>query len=249
MACWPMSIPYKLTRFICFVLLFIPTITFGSERVALVVGNATYLHGPDLKTPLNDSAEIAKLLRKMGYDTALVQNGTKAQVMLALAHLRIRSQTASKVVVYFAGHGMQKNGQSFLFPTDGIFSGSGMQKNLIPLTTITRAISDKARQKLVFIDACRDDPSYQIDYETVFTAPRTFIPAGLYVLHAAQPGAAAFDGATKHSPFAQAFLDHGRSTADVEVLAKHIRVDVIRATQGLQLPWSQSSLMRPASLH
>lgn len=221
----------------------------AQDKVALIIGNADYLNGPNLKTPLSDTSAIARMFLELGYDTALLQDATKDQMMLALAHLRIRSSNASKVVVYFAGHGLQTEGQSFLLLRDAQFTGMNLPMTAISLNTVVRAISNKARQKLIFIDACRDNPTYHIDQRSLFKPAQAFNPAGLFVMYASQPGTPVFDGASKHSPFAQSFLKHGAMGEEVEVFAKRVRVDVIRATQGQQLPWSQSSLIRPAFIN
>ena len=39
----------------------------GVERVALVIGNGTYRHAPDLVNPLNDAADIAAALGRLGF--------------------------------------------------------------------------------------------------------------------------------------------------------------------------------------
>lgn len=221
----------------------------ASDRVALVIGNANYDHVPSLETPLNDSAAIARMFVEMGYDTALVQDGSRDEIMLALARLRIRAKDAETVAVYLAGHGFQQNGLSYYFPKDVVVEGEHVFETAISISTIVRAISDKARQKLIFVDACRDTPvKFHNQQQTSSTVP-DLSPAGLYVTYSAQPGAPAFDGGGTHSPFAESFLDNARSNEDITAVSRRMRLDVIRATQGQQLPWSQSSLLRPAYLH
>ncbi len=236
----------------CFCILgfsaFFPQTVHGADKVALVIGNAQYETGPDLATPLFDSSSIALVLEQRGYDTVLLQNATNKQLLLALAKLRLRAQDAEKVVIYFAGHGLQQSGESFLLNVDAKFEGTDIYQSMIPLRILVRSVSDQARQKLIFIDACRDNPLYHSGEGVEQGQRKDVVPAGLFVLYASQPGATAFDGQNKHSPFASAFLENISKNTEIEDFARHVRVDVIRATQGHQIPWSLSSLMRPATL-
>ena len=240
---------YAFTWAIAVFLLIAPTGVTASDRVALVIGNAAYANGPDLKTPVQDAKVIAKTFEALGYETSVVQNGTKSEILLALAHLRLRSEHAEKVVVYFAGHGVLLDGMSFVVPSDAKFSETNLAKDLIPMNVVVRAISDQPRQKIIFFDACRDNPIYKSTSVKKQISTRSFNPAGLFVLYSSQPGAFAFDGIDDVSPFARAVIDHAGKDKNIEVLAKRIRLDVLRSTHGQQLPWSKSSLLRPAFLN
>ncbi|WP_372887045.1 caspase family protein [Shimia sp.] len=71
----------------------------------------------------------------------------------------------------------------------------------------------------------------------------------MFVAFAAQPGQPAYDGAAAQGPFASALLaELARPPQPIEALMRGLRLRVIRLTAGQQVPWSQSSLLRPASL-
>jgi uncharacterized caspase-like protein len=238
----------KLCRVLAFAMVLWPVAGLTANKTALVIGNSIYQNGPDLRTPKNDSEMIANRFEKLGYDTVLLQDATKADLMVALAELRIRSESSNKVVIYFAGHGLQVAGNTHLLGSDSDFSGAKMHDTMVSLHVLVRAISNRARQKLIFIDACRDNPSYSAAGRPQSRHAKSYSPAGLFVLFASQPGVTVFDGIEKHSPFARSFINHMNSGAEVEDFARRVRVDVIRSTEGLQVPWSRSSLMRPAFL-
>jgi uncharacterized caspase-like protein len=229
-------------------MVFWPTVGWSANKTALVIGISKYQNGPDLRTPKNDSETIANRFRKLGYDTVLLKDATKADLMVALAELRIRSENAEKVVIYFAGHGLHAAGTTHLLGSDSEFSGAKMHDSMVPLSVLVRAISNRARQKLIFIDACRDNPSYHKVGQSEKNQKILYSPAGLFMFFASQLGVTALDGADEHSPFAKSFISHMNSGAEVEGFARRVRVDVIRSTHGRQIPWSQSSLMRPAFL-
>lgn len=218
------------------------------NRVALIIGNSNYLYFSNLRTPIADSSAIAGHFRKLGYQTFLLQNLTKQQLLIALAELQIRAVSSDQVVVYYAGHGMQQNGESYLIPTDAQISGGTIAAQLVPMRIVIRAISDKPRQKIVFFDACRDR-AISSEFPPNNKNSNNWAHAGLFIFYSTQPGTTASDGVNFLSPFANAMtLALQRNPMPIEEFAKRVRLDVIRETNGAQIPWSQSSLLRPAFL-
>lgn len=218
------------------------------NRVALIIGNSTYLNISNLRTPSADSSMIAAQFQRLGYQTILLQNLTTKQLLIALAELQIRAANSDQVVVYYAGHGMQYNGESYLVPTDALISGEIVTSQLIPMRVVIRAISDKPRQKIVFFDACRDGIASS-EFPVSGKNSTNWAHAGLFVFYSTQPGTTATDGLNTLSPFANAMTQAlERAPVPIEEFAKRIRLDVIRETNGAQIPWSQSSLLRPAIL-
>jgi len=218
-------------------------------KVALVVGNADYQQGPDLKTPLRDSTAVFETLVQLGYEAVLLQDANRVEFMTALAQLRVRSANADKVLIYFAGHGLQQSGENHLLTVDSDFVGQNRFRTMVSLGVLIRSISDKPRQKLIFIDACRDNPAYEPQVLPNRSTRKHVMPAGLFLAYASQSGAPVFDGRARHSPFTKAFLKHAHSGLTLNELARQMRVSVIRQTQGQQIPWTSSSLLRQGYLH
>lgn len=247
-----LNVPYAVRRLFQFLGVYLALfltcqVSLASGKVALVVGNASYTNLPVLKTPHSDGQKIALKLRNLGYETTLLLDVSRQEFLIALAQLRVRSAHAEKVVIYFAGHGTQYHGQNVLFP---ITASEGQPfERALTVQTLIRAVSDKARQKFIFIDACRDPSEYGDLDATQIPAMTPHYPAGLFVSYSAQPGAEAYDGNGVNSPFAMAFLKYAGQAAEIEEVARSIRIDVIRKTQGRQIPWTQSSLLRQAYLH
>ncbi|MBK7300688.1 MAG: caspase family protein [Moraxellaceae bacterium] len=81
--------------------------------MALVIGNNTYL--PEigaLPNPVNDAVAIDQKLKKMGFDTILLKNGTKSQMLDALDDFKEKLQSGSTAIFYYAGHGVEANGKN-----------------------------------------------------------------------------------------------------------------------------------------
>lgn len=61
--------------------------------------------------------------------------------------------------------------------------------------------------------------------------------------YATEPGNVALDGTGENSPFTTALLRHiGQPGLAVDDIMMEVRVDVLDATEGKQLPWSESAL-------
>jgi formylglycine-generating enzyme required for sulfatase activity len=72
---------------------------------ALIVGNEHYPSRP-LKTPINDARSVDTLLReRFGFQTTLLPDATRKQIMAALAQYRKTLTPGSSLLIYYAGHG------------------------------------------------------------------------------------------------------------------------------------------------
>lgn len=218
-----------------------------ASHVALVVGNSRYDKGPDLPNASTDSRVVAQVFRKLGYQTLLLQDATRADMMIALANLRISARNASQVVIYFSGHGVQTSAESYLLMRDTTMAWRHIANEAVSVSTMVRAVSDQPRQKIILIDACRESPLS--DAGPVTLSGRIFAPAGLLVAYSAQPGQVAFDGRDDVSPFTRALVQQlAGPVRPLETILRQVRLRVIQATGGQQVPWSRSALIGPATL-
>ena len=109
-----------------FVLIFVPlaisnTIAHSAGRLALVVGNSDYQHTSPLKNPANDADLIAGKLGETGFDVLTSKNVTLsgAQQLINEFAKKIRDIGDDGIVLFFyAGHGIQYNGENFIVPVD-----------------------------------------------------------------------------------------------------------------------------------
>src|SRR5882724_8395610 len=87
------------------------------QRVALVIGNSHYKNAPDLSNPDNDAESMAKFLNKAGFEvisaTDLTQNDMIRVVQDFSAKVAARGPNAV-AMVYYAGHGVQLEGENYL---------------------------------------------------------------------------------------------------------------------------------------
>jgi tetratricopeptide (TPR) repeat protein len=230
------------------------------RRVALVIGNNAYAHVRPLPNPANDARAMAKSLRDIGF---VVTEGTDLDRTAMQATIRdfLRDAARSQVaVVYYAGHGVQIDGRNYLVPIDIQFqSGSGMTEAMMDMDTIMAGLDDQVRTNILILDACRNNPmapklasagpTRDIEAGSGLAAPATLgagstLGAGTLIAFATAPGQVALDGEGTNSPFSAALTRH-ISTPGLEVqqMLTRVRAEVVAATKGKQVPWSNSSLL------
>ncbi len=232
-----------------------------SRRLAIVIGNGAYNHIQKLANPVQDAGLISKNLRKIGLK---VIDGfdLDQQKMKSLIGRFLREAATSKIaLMFYAGHGMQIDGKNFLLPTDAKFDGTAnILDQLTDLDFLLAGIDDKVRTNIVILDACRDNPfakesaraesiGRSVKLQTGL-APQSGVGtgatsgAGTLLAFATAPGKVALDGQGGNSPFSDALGRH-ISTPGLEVqqMLTRVRTDVVAATKGQQVPWSNSALL------
>src|SRR5437879_5781216 len=132
----------------------------ADKRVAFVVGNGAYKNVPALPNPAVDARSMAKLLRNVGFDVVEGANLGRDKMTEKLLDFGKKAEGADVAVFFYAGHGIAVNGTNYLLPVDAdlksemdVKLGAAINVDL----TLEQTMSD-AKVKLVFLDACRDNP-------------------------------------------------------------------------------------------
>src|SRR5215510_13528966 len=136
------------------------TSALADKRVAFVVGNGAYKTVPALPNPTIDAKAMAVTLRNVGFEVVEGNNLTRDTMTAKLLEFGQKSQGADIAVFYYAGHGIAVNGANYLLPIDADLKSEmdvklGAAINID--TTLEQTMGD-AKVKLVFLDACRDNP-------------------------------------------------------------------------------------------
>ena len=79
---------------------------FADKRVALVIGNSAYKNVARLQNPANDSAAIADMFKRAGFDRVDARPDLNINDMRrALREFSYTTRDADVAVIYYAGHG------------------------------------------------------------------------------------------------------------------------------------------------
>lgn len=87
-------------------------------RIALVIGNSSYLNLPKLSNPANDARAVADALTGMGFRTTFVLDTSEQDLRRTVRRFASESADADIGLVFYAGHGAQVNGENYVLPVD-----------------------------------------------------------------------------------------------------------------------------------
>ena len=90
----------------------------ASRRVALVVGNGDYRTATPLANPVNDATDMARALRKLGFDVVEGKNLDRRGMDDSIREFGRKLDGADLALFFYAGHGLQVNGKNYLVPID-----------------------------------------------------------------------------------------------------------------------------------
>jgi uncharacterized caspase-like protein len=218
------------------------------RRLALVIGNSNYQTVKALPNPANDAKAVAQLLNTAGFEVVMafdLDRDTLKQVVSEFSARITESGPNSAALVYYAGHGLQVDGENFLVPVDAkIENETDVVDQAVRLADIMQALeAAPSRIRIVMLDACRNNPFSAIGESGGKGLAIVDAPAGSIVAYATAPGTEAFDGAGQHSPYTAAFLRSVKQPGlPIEQLFKRVRLLVSESTDAKQMPWESSSL-------
>jgi hypothetical protein len=203
-----------------------------ADRNALVVGVSHY--APPLRelgeNPLNDAQQVHNFLQQVGFASELIEDPDRNQILGSLNRVQEKMRRRpGLLLIYFAGHGLTVNGQGYLLPRDAIAEQPrDAADRMISLDRVYDAIrAAKARDAIVIIDACRDDPfddGGKSEFRAGFANMSSKDPPDrTYVAFSTVDGSRAENGATGNSPFTEAFLRFAKQRLDLVNLFIQVR--------------------------
>ena len=224
------------------------------QRVALVIGNASYQHAPVLANPLNDAADIGATLGRLGFTVTLMENAGRTELWNGLQQFALAASASEMAVVFYAGHGIEVDKRNFLVPVDArLLSDVDIEFETVPLELVSRAVERARSFRLIILDACRDNPFTVAMQRAGATRSigRGLAPVepsgGTLVAYAAKEGTVAADGKGRNSPYTSALLAHLEEPGlEVNLLFRQVRDAVVAATGGRQIPFTYGSLSSQA---
>ncbi len=238
--------PLRIIIFIIFVFTYPSSLLAVTEqRTALVIGNSTYSSGP-LKNPVNDAADMAANLKKMGFNVTLKTNSSKREMGKAIDEFGKQLKGRDAGLFFYAGHAVQINGVNFLVPVDAkINEESDIEYEAIDAGRVLSTMHNaKSKVNIVILDACRDNPyANKFRSSSRGLAIITKAPMGTIISYSTSPGDVALDGRDRNSPYTSSLIKFiNEPGLTVEKVFKKTRQKIINETEGKQVPWELSSL-------
>ena len=219
----------------------------AETRIALVIGNSDYSSG-SLPNPANDAKLIGDALTSLGFDVIARRNADQITMKRAIQEFGSRLESAGPGAVglfYYAGHGLQLSGRNYLIPTTARIEREGdVEIEAVSADWVIEQMRyARNRLNIVILDACRNNPFTRSMRSVDHGLATMDAPAGILIAYSTAPGAVAADGTGRNSPYTEALTQAMRDLHEpVEQVFKHVRVGVMSATSGKQVPWESSSL-------
>ncbi len=242
-----------LTGFCCLFLMAAGLAQADENRFALVIGNSSYEKIGRLGNPGRDADLVAKSLEAVGFEVSVHFDLDEDGLGKVLDDLADRAPDLDVAVLYFAGHGIQKDGENFLIPVDAqLKSATSIERETVSLRSFME-VMEEVPISLLFLDACRNNPfAEHLLSQSSSDGRSAGITRGLapirtvgdmLVTFATLPNSVAKDGAGQNSPFAKALARHvATPDAEVSVLMKRVTRDVMAETDGEQRPQQLSQM-------
>jgi len=232
-----------------------PVILPRDTRLALVIGNSNYANLPKLANPTNDAEAIAAILGKMGYGTRLLLNASEQDLRREVRKFAAESSKADVALVFYAGHGAQLGGENYLLPADVDIPQTEADIQLSGLKVDDLINSIRSNTKIVFLDACRDNPALFKNLAKgrggraaglAPTVGSNLDPGkpggGIFIAYATDSGSIAADGTGNHSPFTRALLRYIQQPMSIDDMFSLVTKEVRLVTNNTQRPYKYASL-------
>jgi Caspase domain len=228
---------------------------YADKRVALVIGNSNYKNTPALTNPVNDATDLAHALTALGFQVTLKLDAEKRQMDQAVAQFSREATDADAALFYYAGHGMQFQGQNYVMPVDAELQDEiSLRYEMTAIDDVKAALQRSSGVKIMVLDSCRNNPlaaklvrSIKVttrDIPNVQGYARPEKTRGMIIVYATQADDVANDGVGRNSPFSSAFLKELKEPGlEIGTMFRRIGDDVYQATNGSQSPELSISLV------
>lgn len=252
-----------LAGLIAIVLMCLPAFAMAAgPRVALVIGMSKYKNIPELTNASNDAQGVGDTLKKLGFDVTVSVDQPLADLVATVNHFSFEAETSDIAIIYYAGHGVELNGENYLIPVDiHLARPSDIGSQAITLKNLLDAVENARKLRVVILDSCRNNPfadwplqevakvgAVQYVSGDVTTMRKGGLAApspekGMLVVYAAKEGEVALDGEGGHSPFAKALMTQlPDRNVEIGMMFRQVRDEVLEETRNKQEPHFYGSL-------
>jgi len=217
------------------------------KRMALVIGNRDYQVTP-VQTAINDANLIAQTLKAAGFEVTVGRDLDEDSLRHAFRDFADKISASGPdtiAFVYFAGYGVQFEGENYLIPL-----GANISRNAdIPLKAtrifdyVKLLAGSGMKTGVVVLDAARPSP-LSLSGTPLASGLMAYEPGPRMILtYNAQPGTVApaekGPSGTYAHVLSEVMREGGLPLRDV---FEKVRLRVIDATNGAQVPWNSAKV-------
>ncbi|XP_067168867.1 mucosa-associated lymphoid tissue lymphoma translocation protein 1-like [Apteryx mantelli] len=127
---------------------------YATDKVALLIGNMHYLHHKHLKAPMVDVHALSSLLRQLDFKVVSLLDLCKAEMQMAVNEFLLLLDKGVYGLLYYAGHGYENFGNSFMVPIDA--PSSYTSAHCLCVQRVLRSMQQRHTGLNIFLlDMCR----------------------------------------------------------------------------------------------
>ncbi len=224
-----------------------PAAAADERRVALVLGNAAYRFTAKLPNPRNDAEDLAKVLRRLGFEVFDGYDLDRVSMRDTLLRFARAAQTADTALAYYAGHGLQYRGENYLVPVDAKLQDEiDLDFQTVQVEDVLRALERARGTRILILDACRNLPLVggRSSFDVFATRGLAKIGRrGMVIAYSTQADEVAFDGTGRNSVFTGALVrEIEQPNLEIGQLFRRVAASVNRESGGKQTPELSLSL-------
>ncbi|XP_056192314.1 mucosa-associated lymphoid tissue lymphoma translocation protein 1-like isoform X4 [Falco biarmicus] len=131
-----------------------PSQLYATDKVALLIGNMHYLHHKQLKAPMVDVHALGALLRQLDFKVVSLLDLCKAEMQMAVNEFLLLLDKGVYGLLYYAGHGYENFGNSFMVPIDA--PSSYTSAHCLCVQRVLRSMQQRHTGLNIFLlDMCR----------------------------------------------------------------------------------------------
>ena len=230
-------------------LLSISVFSQEEKRLALVIGNANYDSIAKLANPVNDAKLIAKTLDSLDFDVILATDLDEDGFMEKIIEFRNKRKNYDVGFVYYAGHGIQIDGENYLLPVNENFDEEWkVKKYAINVNDVMDYLTASTDQvNILILDACRNNP-WEGNFRSVGGSNKGGLakippPTGSLIAFSTDAGKVAADGDGENSIYCKSLVKNMvLENTTLDQVFRNVRTDVLKESNDRQRPIESSQL-------
>src|ERR1700737_1946963 len=226
----------------------------AEKRVALVIGNNDYKNVPKLQKAVNDARTMGDTLKQLGFSVMVAENQNRQAFSESLLAFDRAVEPGDTAFFFYAGHGFEIAGQTFLLPPDAPAATEGQEElvrdaSVLADRIIERLQNKKVRTAILVFDACRNNPFERSGTRAVAggggLAPMTQLPEGVFSVFSAGPRQTALDRLSNNDDnpnsvftrtFAKELLQPGENLVQVAQHTRRLVSEMAETVSHKQIP-------------
>jgi uncharacterized caspase-like protein len=203
-----------------------------------LIGNANYGTRPPLKNPVNDANLMEGTLKRLGFTVIKKLNLELDSMENAIRDFSRKISDYNVALFYYAGHGVQVEGQNYLVPIDAKLEKKEDCK--WEAFAVNDLLEEFGRQpdkiNIAIFDACRSNPfTSWVRGDQAGFMPLTNT-TGTFVSFATAPGLTAADGESGNGLFTEELVKQMDIVQPIESVFMNTRIKVYDRSNKAQRP-------------